>query len=93
MIKCRHLSANHLDFPSNQYRDRQKQSQISGHHLVRITHIMLKKRFYLTNSYSSDILALLIRIEDSQSTREGGRHREPSEILGEDWECPVRYCE
>ena len=33
--------------------------------LVRITHIMLKKRFYLTNTEKAVILALLIRIEDS----------------------------
>ena len=33
--------------------------------LVRITHIMLKKRFYLTNTEKAVILAMLIRIEES----------------------------
>ena len=37
----------------------------TGENLVRITHIMLKKRFYLTNTEKAVILALLIRIEDS----------------------------
>ena len=33
--------------------------------LVRITHIMLKKRFYLTNTQRPVILTMSIRIEDS----------------------------
>ena len=33
--------------------------------LVRITHIMLKKRFYLTTQSSCVILTMSIRIEDS----------------------------
>ena len=33
--------------------------------LVRITHIMLKKRFYLTSETACDILTMSIRIEDS----------------------------
>ena len=37
----------------------------TGEILVRITHIMLKKRFYLTSERTCDILALLIRIEES----------------------------
>ena len=65
MFKSRSLSANHSDFPPNQYRDTHRGPTDNWDFLVRITHIMLKKRFYLTNSYSSGILALLIRIEDS----------------------------
>ena len=37
----------------------------TGDNLVRITHIMLKKRFYLTTENSCDILTMSIRIEDS----------------------------
>ena len=37
----------------------------TGENLLRITHIMLKKRFYLTNPLRPVILALPIRIEDS----------------------------
>ena len=33
--------------------------------LVRITHIMLKKQFYLTSETACDILTMSIRIEDS----------------------------
>ena len=33
--------------------------------LDRITHIMLKKRFYLTSETACDILTMSIRIEDS----------------------------
>ena len=81
--------ANHASYQS--YRDTHRGAPETGENLVRITHIMLKKRFYLTTENSCGILTMSIRIEDSLSTREEGRHREPSEILGEDWECPVRY--
>ena len=37
----------------------------TGDNLVRITHIMLKKRFYLTTQIVYGILAMVIRIEDS----------------------------
>ena len=37
----------------------------TGDNLVRITHIMLKKRFYLTTQSSHVILTMSIRIEDS----------------------------
>ena len=37
----------------------------TGENLVRITHIMLKKRFYLTTERACDILTMSIRIEDS----------------------------
>ena len=37
----------------------------TGEILVRITHIMLKKRFYLTSERACDILTMSIRIEDS----------------------------
>ena len=38
--------------------------------LVRITHIMLKKRFYLTNTEKAVILAMLIRIEVYRASSE-----------------------
>ena len=65
MFKSRSLSANHSNFSPNQYRDTHRGPTDIWDSLVRITYIMLKIRFFLTNSYSSDILALLIRIEDS----------------------------
>ena len=65
MIKSRSLSANHSDFPPNQYRDTQRNLPETGENLVRITHIMLKKRFYLTTQSRPVILTMLIRIEDS----------------------------
>ena len=52
--------------------------------LVRITHIMLKKRIYLTSSYSCVILALLIRIEVYRAISEGNNteiRREHAEVL------------
>ena len=65
MFKSRSLSANHSDFPPNQYRDTLRGPTDIWDSLVRITHIMLKKRFYLTTERACDILALLIRIEVS----------------------------
>ena len=65
MIKSRSLSANHSDFPPNQYRDTHRGPTDYWDFLVRITHIMLKKRFYLTTENSCDILTMSIRIEDS----------------------------
>ena len=43
----------------------------TGENLVRITHIMLKKRFYLTNTEKAVILALLIPIEVYRAISEG----------------------
>ena len=65
MFKSRSLSANHSDFPPNQYRDTQRNLPEIWENLVRITHIMLKKRFYLTTQTAYGILAMVIRIEDS----------------------------
>ena len=65
MFKSRSLSANHSDFPPNQYRDTLRELPETGENLVRITHIMLKKRFYLTTQSSCGILTMSIRIEDS----------------------------
>ena len=65
MFKSRSLSANHSDFPPNQYRDTLRTLPDYWDNLVRITHIMLKKRFYLTTESSCDILTMSIRIEDS----------------------------
>ncbi len=65
MFKSRSLSANHSDFPPNQYRDTLRGHPDYWDNLVRITYIMLKLRFYLTNTQRPVILALLIRIEDS----------------------------
>ena len=65
MFKSRSLSANHNDFPPNQYRDTHRGPPDIWDFLVRITHIMLKIRFYLTNPLRPVILALPIRIEDS----------------------------
>ena len=65
MFKSRSLSANHSDFPPNQYRDTLRGPTDIWDFLVRITHIMLKKRFYLTTENSCDILTMSIRIEDS----------------------------
>ena len=65
MFKSRSLSANHSNFPPNQYRDTHRGPTDNWDFLVRITHIMLKKRFYLTSEYSCDILTMSIRIEDS----------------------------
>ena len=65
MFKSRSLSANHSDFPPNQYRDTHREPTDIWDFLVRITHIMLNLRFYLTTVSSCDILTMLIRIEDS----------------------------
>ena len=65
MFKSRRLSANHSDFPPNQYRDTHRGRPETGENLVRITHIMLKKRFYLTTQTAYGILTMSIRIEDS----------------------------
>ena len=65
MIKSRSLSANHSNFPPNQYRDTLRGPTDIWDSLVRITHIMLKKRFYLTTQTAYGILAMVIRIEDS----------------------------
>ena len=65
MFKSRSLSANHSDFPPNQYRDTHRWPTDIWDFLVRITHIMLKKRFYLTTKSSYGILTMSIRIEDS----------------------------
>ena len=65
MIKSRRLSANHSDFPPNQYRDTHRGPPETGENLVRITHIMLKKRIYLTTLPAYVILTMSIRIEDS----------------------------
>ena len=59
MIKSRSDSASQ----TNQSELTQRNLPDYWDNLVRITHIMLKKRFYLTSSYSCVILALLIRIE------------------------------
>ena len=65
VIKCRHLSANHRELSANQYRDTLRRRPDIRENLVRITHIMLKKRFYLTSETACDILTMSIRIEDS----------------------------
>ena len=65
MFKSRSLSANHSNFPPNQYRDTLRGPPETGENLVRITHIMLKLRFYLTTQSSHVILTMSIRIEDS----------------------------
>ena len=65
MIKSRSLSENRHDNPPNQYRDTLREPPDIWDNLVRITHIMLKIRFYLTNPLRPVILALPIRIEDS----------------------------
>ena len=65
MFKSRSLSANHSNFSPNQYRDTLRELPETGENLVRITHIMLKLRFYLTTEYGCDILTMSIRIEDS----------------------------
>ncbi len=65
MFKSRSLSANHSDFPPNQYRDTHRGPPETGENLVRITHIMLKKRFYLTSYIAYVILTMSIPIEDS----------------------------
>ena len=65
MFKSRSLSANHSDFPPNQYRDTHRGPTDNWDSLVRITHIMLKIRFFLTTENSCDILTMSIRIEDS----------------------------
>ena len=48
VFKCPNLSANHSDFPPNHHRDTLRGRPDIRENLVRITHIMLKKRFYLT---------------------------------------------
>ena len=58
MFKSRSLSANHSDFPPNQYRDTHRGPTDIWDFLVRITHIMLKKRFYLTRLLAYVILTL-----------------------------------
>ena len=65
MFKSRSLSANHSDFPPNQYRDTHRGPTDYWDSLVRITHIMLKLRFFLTTESSCGILTMSIRIEDS----------------------------
>ena len=65
MFKSRNLWANHHNFPPNQYGDRHRELPDYLDFLVRITHIMLKKRFYLTTETACDILTMSIRIEDS----------------------------
>ena len=65
MFKSRSLSANHSNFPPNQYRDTHREPTDIWDSLVRITHIMLKLRFYLTTQTACDILTMSIRIEDS----------------------------
>ena len=65
MFECRIFSANHSDFPPNQYRDTHRGPTDNWDFLVRITHIMLKKRFYLTTQSRPVILTMSIRIEDS----------------------------
>ena len=70
MIKSRSLSANHSNFSPNQYRDTLRGPTDIWDSLVRITHIMLKKRFYLTTEYISGILAMLIRIEVYRASSE-----------------------
>jgi len=63
VFKSRNLWANHHNFPPNQYRDTHRELPETGENLVRITHIMLKKRFCLTTPIKFGILAMLIRIE------------------------------
>ena len=63
MFKSRNLWANHHNFPPNQYRDTHRELPDYLDFLVRITHIMLKKRFCLTTPIKFGILAMLIRIE------------------------------
>ena len=65
VIKCRHVSANHRELSANQYRDTLRGRPDIRENLVRITHIMLKKRFYLTTQRRPVILTMSIRIEDS----------------------------
>ena len=71
-------------FQPNQSELTQRNLPETGDNLVRITHIMLKKRFYLTSSYSCVILALLIRIEVYRAISEGNNteiRREHAEVL------------
>ena len=65
MFKSRSLSANHSNFSPNHHRDTHRGRPDIWDSLVRITHIMLKKRFYLTSEIACDILTMSIRIEDS----------------------------
>ena len=65
MFKSRSLSPNHSNFPPNQYRDTHRGPTDYWDSLVRITHIMLKKRIYLTTLPAYVILTMSIRIEDS----------------------------
>ena len=58
VFKCPNLSANHSDFPPNHHRDTLRGRPDIRENLVRITHIMLKKRFYLTTESMCGILAL-----------------------------------
>ena len=61
MFKSRSDSA----FPAESVRTYTEKRTDIWDNLVRITHIMLKKRFYLTSENSCDILTISIRIEDS----------------------------
>ena len=65
MFKSRSLSANHSNFPPNQYRDTLRGHPDYWDNLVRITHIMLKNKKNLTTENSCGILTMSIRIEDS----------------------------
>ena len=65
MFKCRIFSANHSDLSPNHHRDTLRGRPDIRENLVRITHIMLKKRFYLTTQSRPVILTMLIRIEES----------------------------
>ena len=65
MFKSRNLWANHHNFSPNHHRDTHREPTDIWDFLVRITHIMLNLRFYLTTVSSCDILTMLIRIEDS----------------------------
>ena len=61
VIKSRSDSA----FQTNHSELTQRELPVIWDFLVRITHIMLKKRFYLTATSEYDILTMSIRIEDS----------------------------
>ena len=65
MFKSRFFSANHGDLSPNHHRDTLRGRPDIRENLVRITHIMLKKRFYLTTQRRPVILTMSIRIEDS----------------------------
>ena len=87
MFKSRNLWANHHNFPPNQYGDRHRELPDYLDFLVRITHIMLKKRFCLTTPIKFGILAMLIRIEVYRASLRGTTlkyaeiHRGHAEVL------------